>query len=347
MACVGIVSYRLLGTDGVSIEAEKWAWALGELGAEVRRIAGAGPAGVQLVGGLGMAPEGAVDLDALDAALEPCDLVIVENLCSLPLNPAAGAAVAERLHGRPAIMRHHDLAWHRDDTSMMGPPPDDPGWRHVTISKMAAAELKEHDIDATVIYNRFDLDPPQGARDETRSAMGIGCADRLLLQPTRALRRKNVPGGLALAEALGAAYWLTAPAEDGYGDELADVLAAARVPVLRGQGPGSMHDVYAASDAVVLPSSWEGFGNPVVESIAQRRPLALGNYPVASEIRAMGFAFFDPLEPAGLESFLSSPDQSLLEENRVLAGAHFDIATLPAAIDDLLTSLSISERDDQ
>ena len=36
-----VVSFRLGGADGVAVEARKWAWALGELGFGVRRVAGA------------------------------------------------------------------------------------------------------------------------------------------------------------------------------------------------------------------------------------------------------------------------------------------------------------------
>ncbi len=41
-----LVSFRLGGTDGVSVESRKWQWALEQLGFEVRRVAGeiAGPA---------------------------------------------------------------------------------------------------------------------------------------------------------------------------------------------------------------------------------------------------------------------------------------------------------------
>src|SRR6266511_2899576 len=35
-----VLSYRLGGTDGVSVEARKWEWALGELGFTTRRVAG-------------------------------------------------------------------------------------------------------------------------------------------------------------------------------------------------------------------------------------------------------------------------------------------------------------------
>jgi len=56
------------------------------------------------------------------------DLVVVENLCSLPLNPAASAAVAHG-PGRPAtILHHHDLAWQRPHLAHHPPPPDDPAW---------------------------------------------------------------------------------------------------------------------------------------------------------------------------------------------------------------------------
>jgi glycosyltransferase involved in cell wall biosynthesis len=343
-----IVSYRLAGADGVSIEAAKWAWALGELGFEVRLIAGAPGPGVIEVGGLGIEPGGAVDRAGLDAALEGAALVVVENLCSLPLNPAAGEAVAAALAGRPAVLRHHDLAWHRSDTARFGPPPDDEAWRHVTINRRSALELAERGIDATVLYNRFDVAPPLGSRAATRAAMGIGADELVVLQPTRALARKNVPGGLALAEALGATYWLTAAAEDGFGPQLERLVGAADVRVLRGPGPGSVHDLYAAADAVVLPSTWEGFGNPTIESVAHLRPLALGDYPVADEIRSFGFEFFSVGDPAPLARFLEAPRAELLERNLAVARAHFDLRDLPgelsALLGPLLGELAVGDR---
>jgi hypothetical protein len=334
-----IVSYRLAGADGVSVEAAKWAWALGQLGFEVRLVAGAPGAGVVVVPGLGLEPQEAIERAALEAALDGAALVVVENLCSLPLNPDAGEAVAAVLRGRPAVLRHHDLAWHRADTARFGPPPDDPAWRHVTINRRSAAELAERGIEATVLYNRFDMAPPAGKRTATREAMGIGADELILLQPTRAIARKNVPAGLALAESLGATYWLTAAAEDGFGAELDRLLATARVRVLRGPGPGSIHDLYAAADAVVLPSTWEGFGNPTIESVTHRRALALGDYPVAAEIRAFGFEFFSPTDPGALARFLRAPRPELFERNLELAAASFDLRDLPAELAALIEPL--------
>jgi glycosyltransferase involved in cell wall biosynthesis len=336
MKTAAILSYRLRGADGVSIEAEKWADALETLGFAVRRIAGEPAEGVTVVVGLGITPARVVDRLALHDALVGADVVVVENICSLPLNPAAGAAVAEALRGRRAILRHHDLAWHRQETAKLGPPPDDPAWIHVTISQHHREELLEHGIDATVLYNRFDVDPPAGDRLGTRLAAGIDDDRLLVLQPTRAIRRKNVPAGLHLAEMLNGTYWLTAAAEDGYADELASILARATVPVVRGPGPGTIDDLYAACDVVVFPSTWEGFGNPVIESVTHRRPLALGDYPVAEEIRAMGFEFFSPTEPEPLLRFLADPDEDLLERNHRRARLRFDLADLPGVLRHLL-----------
>ena len=112
----------------------------------------------------------------------------------------------------------------------------------------------------------------------------------LVLQPTRAIARKGIAVGLALTRAIGGTYWLTGPAEDGYQDELAAVLEAGQVPVRR-RLPFEvrMAGAYAACDAVVLPSSWEGFGLPLIESALHRRPIAVGGFPVARELAAFGF----------------------------------------------------------
>jgi glycosyltransferase involved in cell wall biosynthesis len=339
MASVGIVSYRLGEVDGVSVEAAKWANAFSLLGHDIHLVAGSGGDGVHLVDGLSMHEAGPVDLDTLHEELEGLDVVVVENLCSLPLNPGASSAVADVLKGRPAILRHHDLAWQRPDTAHFGAPPDDPSWRHVTINRYSQQQLAEHGIDATCLYNRFRIDPPSGDRERTRSALRFNQDDLLVVQPTRALPRKNVPGGLRLAEELEATYWLTAAAEDGYQPELDSILEGATIPVLRGQGPGSIDDVYAAADLVVLPSTWEGFGNPTIESVTHHRPLALGDYPVAAEIRSFGFRFFGLDDVSDLAAYLQDPDESLLAQNLEIAKEHFDIARLPDELDRLLDSL--------
>ena len=327
-----MVSFRLGGTDGVSVEAAKWGWALERLGFEVTTVAGEGPVD-HLVPGLAL--DGAADPapEEIERALAGADLVVVENLLSLPLHPRAAAMVADACRGRPTVLHHHDLPWQRAHLAHHPPPPDDPAWRHVTINELSRLELAERGIEAVTIYNTFDVDPPRGRREKTRATLGIAETDRLVLQPTRALPRKNVAGALALAETAGAVYWLLGPPEDGYGAELDRLLAGARCPVRHGPVPdATMADAYAACDVVALPSTWEGFGNPTVESAVHRRPLAVGWYPVARELAAFGFEWFDAADPAALARWLDRPDPALIDRNLEVARRYFSLEDLPGRL---------------
>jgi glycosyltransferase involved in cell wall biosynthesis len=332
-----IVSFRLGGPDGVSVEAAKWSGALEKLGISVQTVAGGGTADV-VVGGLDIEDPDLPDERALARSLAPSDLVIVENSCSLPLNPAASATIARQLRGRRAILHHHDLPWQRRHLSHLdGWPPDDPAWLHVTINELSRRELAARGVHAVTVYNSFDTEALHGRRAHARRLLGVGGDERLVLQPTRAIARKNIPMAVRLAEALGATYWLTGPAEDGYGPELLRVLGDARCPVLRGlPGDLDLPDAYAAADVIAFPSTWEGFGNPLIEAAVQRRPLAVGDYPVLDEVGGFGFRWFAADEPAPLRHWLEHPDPAVLDVNERLARRHFSLASLPLRLAEVL-----------
>ena len=246
MPTCALVSFRLGLTDGVSIVASSWADALASFGFDVVTVAGEGPVD-RLVPGLAIGADdgrrsGADDLTArltqeLDAALADADLVVVENLCTIPLNLPAARAAAKVLAGRPAILHHHDPPWQRERFAHVTElPPDDPAWRHVTINRLTEREFAERGLAATTIYNGFAAGPTWGpATPVTATAPGrrLGVADDELLvaHPVRAIPRKDVPAAVRLCEQLDATYWLLGPAEEGYG-------ARARAGAGRGPVPG-------------------------------------------------------------------------------------------------------------
>ena len=340
MARIVVLSFRLGGTDGVAIEAEKWIRALSTLGHDVTTIAGGGVADV-ILPGLAIDATTPPTLHELERALGDPDLVVVENLASLPLNLRARDVLYDALAGQRTLFHHHDLPWQRPHLATLEGPRDGPGWWHVTINERSERELRERGIEALTMMNSFDCDPPHGRRALARASIGVR-DERVVLMPTRALPRKNVAGALVLCETLDAILWLLGPAEDGYDAPLEELLDASPVDVRRGARDDiDIHDTYAACDLVVMPSTWEGFGNPVIESVTHRRPLALYPYPVALEIMAYGFRFFDLLDVDDIASFLSTPDPELLANNLTIAQAHFDVADLPRRLASLLRTMGI------
>ena len=332
MTSAAIVSFRLGRPDGVSVVAERWRDALVDLGLDASTIAGDGPVD-RLVPGLAIDAAVEPTVAEVKEALDGFDLVVVENLLTIPLNLAASRVVAEVLRGRPAILHHHDPPWQRPRFEAVTElPPDDPSWRHVVINQLTRRQLGERvGIDATYIANAFDVDAPIGDREATRAALNVADGERLLLHPVRAIERKDVPSALRLAEAVGATYWLSGPAEEGYGPTLDRLLAATTARVLRQPLDDAIRhgDAYAACDAVLFPSTWEGFGNPPIEAAIHERPVAVGGYPVAGELRALGFRWL-PTDDAGpLSGVLEhGPDRADLAVNHCLARDHFSLERL-------------------
>jgi mannosylglucosylglycerate synthase len=341
VARLAIVSYRLGLHDGVSIETQKWINAFHTLGHTTVTVAGEGRADV-LIPGLAIDAEVDPDVDALARVVDSADLVVVENLAALPLNLDAQDAVYRVLADRAALLRHHDLPWQRPHLEHLEGPQNLGPWAHVTINDISRIELRRRGIIATTVPNHFDCDPPEGRRELMRQSLHLAPTARLVLQPTRALQRKNVGAALRLTEQLGGIFWLLGNAEDGFGNALEMILQTSMTGVRRGLPAGAtIDDAYAASDLVVMPSTWEGFGNPVIEAVAHRKPLARYRYPVMAEIEEHGFSFFDLDDVDGIAAALADPFAESLEKNHAIARANYDLSLLPGRLEPILASLGI------
>jgi glycosyltransferase involved in cell wall biosynthesis len=354
MPTCAVLSFRLGGTDGVSVVAASWIDALRAMGFDVVTVAGEGPVDrVVAELAIGRWPDGLAGVEgpraatgaevealtsAVGAALADVDLVVVENLGTIPMNLPAARAVARARAGLPTVWHHHDPSWQRDRYADVDElPRDDPAWRHVTINDLTLRQLAVRGIDAVTIRNGFDVHAAPGDRRAERARVGLDPDDLVVVHPVRAIARKEVPTAVALAAALGATYWLTGPAEEDYAATLDRVLVDARargVRVLHRPG-GSTADLYAAADVIAFPSSWEGFGNPPVEAAIHRRPAAVGRYPVAEELRRLGFRWFDPGDAAALAAWLAAPDD-LLDHNAEVARDHLSLERMAGDLRALL-----------
>lgn len=340
------VSFRFGLTDGVSVVARTWMDAFEQFGFDVVTVTGA-PSAHRTVPGLGLDATPDADTEAqLVAALDDVDLVVVENLLTIPMNLPASRLLAKVLAGRPALLHHHDPPWHRERYAHIDElPATDPAWRHVAINRILRDELAERGIEAAIIYNGFPTphrlseSQRRHLRTDVRRSVGIGADALVVAHPVRAIERKNVPAAIALAEALGATYWLLGPAEEGYGDELAELLAAATCPVVHHEWTDT-EGIYAAADHIAFPSTWEGFGNPPIEAALYRRTVSVGDYPVAEELRGFGFEWFDPADVAGITAALQHPDspevRAMLDRNERVASEHFSLGRMRNSLHGLL-----------
>lgn len=340
MGVCAIVSFRLGLSDGVSVVAAAWERAIQDLGWQTYTVAGEGPVD-RLVSGLQIDAPHPPEVQAVAGALADADVVLVENLLSIPMNLPASRVVATELTGRPAVLHHHDPPWQRQRFAHITElPPNDPNWRHVTINRLTEQQFADRGLTATTIYNGFDPTPPDGDRAALRAWLGVAGEEILATHPVRAIARKNIPKAVELCENLGATYWLPSPAEEGYDGELDRILAQARCPVIRTpirDTAFTMSDLYAATDLVLFPSTWEGFGNPPVEAAIHRRLAVVGHYPVADELRAMGFHWFDPDDTATIAAALKRTPDDILERNQRIAREHLSVETMANEVRMLFT----------
>lgn len=323
-------------TDGVSVVARNWQRAFEELGFEVVTVAGEGPVD-RTVPGLSITATDPPSHAELADALEDADLVVVENLCTIPLNLGAARTTAAVLRGRPAVMHHHDPPWQRERFAHITELPiDDGAWRHVTINHLTRRQMQARGLRATCIHNGFSTATGVGDRCGVRRRLGLATDELVIAHPVRAIPRKNVARAVALCEDLGGVYWLWGPAEDGYDSELGRLLARARCRVVHGASHEAAVDLYRAADAVVFPSTWEGFGNPPVEASIHRVPVAVADYPVAAELRDLGFEWYPTDDPEPLAGALRDGDQDRIERNRQVAVEHLSLSVMTSRIAALL-----------
>jgi glycosyltransferase involved in cell wall biosynthesis len=296
----------------------------------------------------------------LAEALAGMDALIAHNVFTLHKNLPLTAALHEWLpvSGRRILGWHHDLAWdsprYRQDLRS-GYPWDLlrtpwPGVQNVTVSAAQQARLAAlYGVPAGSIA----VVPPgvDGGHffrwtETTRRLvqdLGLLEADRLLLLPARLTRRKNVELALRILAELrqmsgqDARLIVTGPpgphnpANVAYLERLLALRrelgleAAAHFLYQRGLTPddATMADLYQLADALLFPSTQEGFGIPLLEAGLVRLPIFCSDIASFREIGRQQVQRFSlevpPAEVAALIQRRLDGDAASVLRRRVLA----------------------------
>lgn len=352
---IGFISTRLAGTDGVSLETTKWVDVLekegfscyyfgGELDTppeksyllkeahfkhpEIRDIY-KNCFGVRIRGRFITKKIHEIkDLikDHLYQFIEKnkIDLLIPENVLTIPLNLPLGIAIAELISeiGIPTIAHHHDFFWERQhfltnatwEYLNMAFPPHLPTIQHVVINSSASNQLSlRTGISSITIPNVMDFEnPPKKPDDYTndiRKNLGIQEDELFILQPTRVVKRKGIEHAIELVNRLGLKAKLVishASGDEGFDYEqrvkeysklmkvntvfVSEIIAEKRGLTKDGRKIYTLNDIYPYADLVTYPSNFEGFGNAFLETIYYKKPIVINNYSIYKmDIKPKGF----------------------------------------------------------
>lgn len=258
------------------------------------------------------------------------DILIPQNILAIPMHVPLGIAVTEFLAETrmPAIAHQHDFYWERTrfavgavkDYLDMAFPPSLPHLHHIGINQAAVEQLAlRKGITATLMPNVFDFDnPPPAAHDpytaDIRKEIGIAEDDILILQPTRIVPRKGIEHAIKLVGMLGDDRYKLVISHDA-GDEGIDYknrlremarqegvdlrFFAARIGEVRqvdhaGNKIYTLWDIYRHADLMTYPSTYEGFGNALLEAIYFRLPVVINRYSIyVQDIEPKGFKLLE------------------------------------------------------
>jgi mannosylglucosylglycerate synthase len=375
---IGFVSTRFAGTDGVSLEAAKWAEVFEKMGHRCFWFSGRSdrdPATAHCV------PEAHFDhpenrwinehlwgrprrprfvservrdsADYLKSALYrfvddfDIDLLVPQNAITIPMHVPLGLAITEFLGETrmPAIAHHHDFYWERTrfsnsaarDYLDMAFPPSQPNILHAVINRPAQQALSlRKGVSSTLVPNVFNFEEPPPQPDEfssdVRAEFGIAEDDIFILQPTRLVPRKGIEHAIKMVGALKNPRCKLVVSHDA-GDEgfeyknlLAELAEEEHIDILfvsdrvgevrqfdaKGRKIYTLWDLYPHADLVTYPSTYEGFGNALLEAIYFRKPVVVNRYSIFIEdIEPKGFKF------AVMDGFVSR--QVVRDVRRILA----------------------------
>jgi glycosyltransferase involved in cell wall biosynthesis len=180
----------------------------------------------------------------------------------------------------------------------------------------------EPSATVTTIYNGIDPEPFAAANGNVEALSAkYRLPGEFILAVGHLEARKNYVGLIqAVAELrrAGRAISLVIVGNDGgaRGEIMAETARlglAGQVTILEGVSDQELQSLYALCTLVAFPSFYEGFGIPLLEAMAARRPLVLSDTPVFRELTEGRGAYFPPDDSgaiaAAIAGILDSPQR--------------------------------------
>lgn len=200
--------------------------------------------------------------------------------------------------------------------------------RVITVSNTMKSELLAFDPEArvSVIYNGINLNRFAETSELEQQVVRkkFGLPHNFLLAVGHFEPRKNylrLIDAIALLRDRGHRYNLVIVGNDSGDRRLVEervvsVGLGSQVTVLSGLSDMEVRCMYSLCDLFVFPSSYEGFGIPILEAMAMGVPVVLSDIPVFREITQDSGVYFSPNSmeamAEAIETTLSS--QELLDE---------------------------------
>ena len=310
------------------------------------------------------------------------NVLFIQNAVAIPMQIPLGVALTDYVQatGIRTIAHNHDLYWERPRFAQCAVqdildrcfPPALPSVRHLAINSLAARELlARKGVQADLLPNIFDYAHPPAPPDsyvaDLRTTIGLRPNDRVVLQPTRVVPRKNIELSIELVARLGDPR-IKLVITHHAGDEGLDYLhrlgtlakerevdllyVADRFAPTRGTAPSgskvyALWDAYPLADLVSYPSTIEGFGNAFLEAVYFRRPILVNRYEVyAADLAAKGFDCIEVVNGAltdeavaAVRSLLGDPGRAAAttEHNYAIAAQHYSYEAVAPLLERLMS----------
>jgi glycosyltransferase involved in cell wall biosynthesis len=264
--------------------------------------------------------------EALKSALASVELVIAHNLLTMPFDMPLTQALWRLsqeepqkrwiawVHDVAAMNPHYQYDWHRAPWDQLTQA--SPAFEYIAISPERARQFETLTRRAArVVPNGVS---PREVLGLTPDAVAFAAKhllderDLVLLHPTRLLQRKNVEFGMkVLAELRGharnAVLLITAAADphNAISTEYGKALRARRIDLGLEDSAVFVSDdftpdkddlssLYSLADALLFPSTQEGFGLPVLEAALHRLPIFCADVEPMNSLLQHSIHAFDP-----------------------------------------------------